>query len=296
MDLLPALREEWAGLEFGADRKLINPLTGEHLDGLRLISARHRQVGAVYRVSVTTEKYELPAHRRAEFDKDARELSRRSAGPEDWRDHARRRREQSLRVGVEEARYDVRLRDDAARSLAFAVTDDTETWVIDVEVEHARHPHVELEGRIDVSAWLMSMGVPRALARFLGGAGAGRVVVDAGSLEKSGTALLMEGRAKRFRVSTTLDVRSSARRWAITGWGVVRARGLGHPVLWIAGRRFRKLIERAFEELWTSSEERMAVLELTLRRLTATVAVEGGSAQFVRRALWDDGFDPCERA
>jgi hypothetical protein len=292
IDVLPALRDEWAGLRFDRDGRLINPLTGDTVAALTLLDGRHRQPGAVYRLTVTSPKLELPEERRAEFEKEARKLSKRNAKQERWNDHFARRRKASVRVGTEEERFAATLREDNARRLAFSLSHEDDHWTVDVVVDHGRLPKVELNGHVDLTASFKADGTPGFLASILGGTGGGTAVVDLRTFERGGPIVDAEARANRFRGSARLEVRTSATRWAVSGDGTLRARGLGLPVLWFAGRRVRRSVDRSLAEFWASSESQMGELEKELSGLRTGIEDEGGPAPFVLRALWDKDFDP----
>lgn len=292
IDLLPMLRDEWASLQFDRAGRLINPLTGDTVAALALVDGRHRQAGAVYRITMTSPKLQRPEDRGAEFEKEAPKLSQRNAKQEKWKDHLAGRRKASVQVGTEQDHVALTLRQDNARRLAFSVSDGDEHWTVVVDVEHGRLPKVELEGQVDLTASFKADGTPGWLAAFLGGTGGGSAVLDLGTLERSGPAVEAAGRANRFLGRVQIEVRTSATRWALAGDGALRARGLGRPVLWFAGRRLGRSIDRSLAAFWASSESRMAELEKQMSHLRTAIEDEGGPAPFVRRALWDKDFDP----
>lgn len=292
VDLLPALRAEWSELRFDAAGRLVNPLTGGTVDALALLGGRHRQPGAVYRLTVTLPKLELPDERRAEFEKEARKLSRRNAKQAQWDEHFARRRGASVQVGTEQEHVRATLREDDSRRLACSVSDEDEHWALDIVLEHGLLPKIDLDGRVDLTASIKANGTPGCLATFLGGTGDGSAVLDLGTLERSGRVIEAAGRANRFRGSAELDVQASATRWVVTGDGRLRARGLGRFVLWFAGRPIRRSVDQSLREFWASGESQAAELEKEISQLRAAVEEEGGAAPFVRRALWDDDFDP----
>lgn len=291
IDLLPAMRDEWAGINFDGDGRVINPLTRGAVEALALVDGRHRQGGTRYRITVTSPKLDLPENRRAEFEREARKLTRRNASQERWNDHVVRRRDASVQVGTERDHYALTLREDTARRLVFSVSDEAEHWTIHADVEHARLPKIELKAHVDLTASFKADGSPGWLAAMLGGTGVASAVFDLATLERSGRTVHADGRANRFRGSARLEVRASATRWAITGEGALRARGLGRLVLWFAGRRIRSSIDGPLAEFWASSESRTAALEKETSRLRTAIGKEGGPAPFVRRALWDEDFD-----
>lgn len=266
IDLLPALRDEWANLRFGRDGRLINPLTDDTVDVLALVDGRHRQGGATYRITVTSPELELPEERRAEFEKEAR-------------------------GGTQQEHVTASLREDSARKLSFALSNDDEHWTVDLNVEHGRLPKVELAGRVDVTASLRVDGTPGWLAALLGGTGHGSAMLDFGTLERGGRAIEAGGAANRFRGRARIDVQTSVTRWTVVGDGTLRARGLGRLVLLFAGSRIRRSIERSFAAFWASSESHASELEKEISWLQRAIDEEGGPAPFVRRALWDDDFD-----
>ena len=196
-----------------------------------------------------------------------------------------------MQVGTERDHYALTLREDTARRLVFSVSDEAEHWTIHADVEHARLPKIELKAHVDLTASFKADGAPGWLAAMLGGTGVASAVFDLATLERSGRAVHADGRANRFRGNARLEVRASATRWAISGEGALRARGLGRLVLWFAGRRIRRSIDGALAEFWASSESRTAALQKETSRLRTAIEKEGGPAPFVRRALWDEDFN-----
>jgi hypothetical protein len=291
VELLPPLREEWAGLEFDPGGRLLNGLTREPVASFALLDGRHRQAGARYRTTITTPKYDLPEERRAEFEKESRKLSQRNAKQEAWSDHFARRRAASIQVGTEEQLLTLTLRDDSSRRLAFAVSDETEHWTVEVDLEHGRLPKVHISGTLDLTARLKADGTPGCLSGIFGGTGAGTASLDLATVERDGSLLVAEGQANRFKGNAGIDVRTSPTTWAVDGKGVLRARGLARPIMWFAGRRVRRSIDESLAEFWTDSESHMRDLDREIQRLRAAVTEEGGAAPFVRRALWDEDFD-----
>ncbi|MGE3622121.1 MAG: hypothetical protein AB7L84_16830 [Acidimicrobiia bacterium] len=291
VDLFPALWDEWAGLRFDGHGRLLNGMTGGVVEGLTLAEGRHRQPGARYRLTVVTPEVDLPDALRTELDEEASALSRRKASRDEWSAHTARRREASVQVGTRRHDLVTVLHEDTARKVAFTVSHEDQPWSVDVVVERRRVPRVTLDGCIDLTASLRAAGMPGCLSALFGGTGRGTAAVDLGSLERSARALEASGRANRFRAEVAADVRTSAARWAVKGRARLRARGLGRPVLWFTGRKLRSGLDRAFADLWASADAMSAELEEELHRLRAAIHAEGGPAAFVRRALWDDGFD-----
>ena len=289
VDVLPALREEWAGLQFDGSGTLVSPLSGDAVPALRLVAGRHRQPGATYRITVTSPKLELSEARRREFDDEAQKLTRDRATSEQWRSHAARRREASVQVGTRQEHFEATLHDDNQRRLKFSVSDEPATWTLDVEIEHGRWPKVDLNGRIDLSAVLRADGTPGCLAGFLGGTGRGSAVLELAALERGGQAIRAEGRANRFRGSAKANIRASATKWILDGTGSLRARGLGRLVLAFAGRRVRDGINGSIDEFWTKA--RTNEWEQHLSQLRDQVDATGGPGPFVRRAIWDRDFN-----
>lgn len=291
IDLLPALRDEWASLQFGRDGALVNPLTQEPVSSVLLLDGRHRQPGARYRITVTTPKLDLPEERRAEFEKESRKLSQRNARQDAWNDYFARRREASAQVGTDEHRLTATLRDDTPQTLAFTLADDSEHWTVEVDIEHRRLPIVCLSGTLDLTAVLEADGTPGCVAGILGGAGDGTATFDFATLESDGRSIDAHGRANRFRGSLHLETRTSATQWALVGKGALHPRGLARPILWFAGTRIRRSIHHSLAEFWTEGEFWMRQLDAEMHRLRAAIEEEGGPGPFVRRALWDDDFD-----
>ena len=292
VELLPALREEWAGLKFDRDGQVLNALSGEPVTSFALVEGRHRQPGAQYRATVMTPKYDLPDSRRAEFEEELRNLSRRNADQEAWDDHVARRSQASVRVGTEVQLLTARLREDSSRRLRFSLSGQQERWTVDVDLESGRLPRIRISATLDLTAQLEDDGVPGCLSSFLGGIGKGAGTVDLATTERDGRAVEMEGRANRFRGSLQVDVRTSASKWAIDGRGTLGARGMARPILWFAGRRIRRSIEKSLADFWLESEAKMNDLDRGIRRLRAAIAEEGGAAPLVRRSLWDENYDP----
>jgi hypothetical protein len=292
VELLPALRDEWAGLKFDSGGQVLNALSGEPVTSFALVEGRHRQPGAQYRATVTTPKYDLPDSRRDEFEEESRKLSQGTADQAAWNDHFARRRQASVRVGTEVQLLTARLREDNSRRLWFSVSDQQERWTVDVDLEHGRLPRIGISGTLDLTAQLKADGAPGCLSSLLGGIGQGAGTVDLGATERDGRAVEVEGSANRFRGSLHVDVRTSASEWAIDGQGVLGARGMARPILWFAGRRIRRSIEKSLSDFWSESESKVNDLDRGIQRLQAAIAEEGGAAPFVRRALWDENFDP----
>jgi hypothetical protein len=285
LDLLQALRDEWADLRFDDRGRLVNPLTGDTVGAIALMSGRHRRVGSVYRVEVAAPNLAPARAHRAEPRREGRGRGPRHAGRDWWSARSRRRPEAGVRAGVEEVRCTATIRGDHARRLAFRVEDENARWTLDIDVEHARPPRAEVSGQIDLTAVLEAEGTPGCLAGLLGGTGEGCAVLDTGPLEHGGRLLEVGGRANRFRGDARLDVRSSATRWAVAGDGVLRARGLGRLLLRFCGRRIRRSIERGLADLGDSSAAWTGDLERDVAALRAAVETEGAPAPFVRRAF-----------
>lgn len=267
LELLPALRQEWEGLQFDLSGRVVNPLTGDPEDTLVLTEGRHRHNGARYRVTVA-----LPVSA-------AVEPASSGAGVE-----------AAGRNG--ESTYLLTLHHDDGLRLALTVAKEPERWSFDVDLHHGPVPRVELVGRVDLSAALVADGTPRWAAGALGGTGAGRATVDLGALDGPSSSLVdAEGRANRFHGDARLDVGASLRRWSIDGGASLRGRGLGRLVLLMARRRIRRGVERGVERFWEREEVWAADVECDLQELDVAVAQEGGPAAFVRRALWDPSFD-----
>ena len=121
-------------------------------------------------------------------------------------------------------------------------------------------------------------------------------MLDLGVLERGGQAVRANGRANRLRGNALLDIDASATTWTVAGKGRLQARCLGRPLLWLAGRRIRRSINHAFAEFWAAGESHTIGLELQLSELRTVIENEGGLARFVRRAIWDQDFDPGLRS
>lgn len=291
IELLPPLWDEWANLQFDRKGALVNPMSSVTVDGLALVSGRHRQKGAVYRATISTPKLELPETRQAEFAKEADKLSRRRASQEQWAEHLERKRAASEQVGVDHEHVRATLTEDSSRALAFTAAAEGKAWTLDVEVLRQRLPRIKLEGRIDLTATFKAEGTPGCLAALFGGSGRGTADVDLARLDNGGRLVEAEGRANRLRGDARIDVHPSLSRWKVEGRLGVRARGLARPLLWFGGGRLRRGMERSYSEAWASSEEAVNELAAGLEELRRSITAEGGAAPFVHRALWDDDFD-----
>lgn len=290
VDLLPALRDEWAGLKFDHDGWLINPLTQERVDTVRLVGGRHRRPGARYRIA--TPEVDLPEDQRAEFDAELEALAHSGADQAEWEDHFVRRQAASVPTGTDEHVLTFTLRGDDMRSLGGTLTDDSGHWSVDVDVHHRRLPAIDLRGAVDIDALLLATGTPGCLARFLGGRGEGTATVDLATIEGDGRSVDAEGHAGRFHGSVQMHTRTSPTEWQLDGTGTLRARGLARPIQWIVGRRLRRRIEASLTSWWADAEPRLRSLRAEMDQLRSAIEHEGGEAAFVRRALWDDTFDP----
>jgi hypothetical protein len=289
--LLPAIWEEWANLQFDGTGALVNPMTSARVDALSLLSGTHRRAGAEYRITVTKPRLELPENRRREFEKDAAKLSRRGADHTGWSDHHARKRAASVQVGVDHEHLRATLIEDSPQRLALSIAAEKEPWTVDVTVTRQRLPRVELEGHIDLTSAFEADGLPGCLAWFIGGRGAGSAVVELGALERNGRAIEAEGHANRFSGDFRTEARTSATTWGVDARGSLRARGLFRTVLWFAGGRVRKHVERTVAEIWAKSDQATADLSAALAQLDSDTEAEGGPTPFVHRCLWDEDFD-----
>jgi hypothetical protein len=185
------------------------------------------------------------------------------------------------------------LKRDDERHISATVVDEHGRWVVDVDVTRGRLPQVELEGRVDLTAVIRDEGTPGCLASVLGGPGVGRAVIDLTALDgRRDSSVDVSGRANRFRGAARADLHTTTTTWNVDGALSLRARGLGRVVVLVVGRRLRRSIEEWLEQLWRTSDERMADSQAALRELAGMTEREGGAAAFVRRALWDPHFDP----
>lgn len=292
-ELVPAMRDEWAGLRFDERGRLVNPVTGDALDAVALVDGRHRQVGATYRITVTSPTLDLPPDRRTAFEREARRLGRRNTSAEQWREHAARRRDALVPVGSKQARYFATIREDNGHKLAVTVSHERRRWTVEADVEHlVGLPKVALRGHVDLTGWLKDEGMPRLLAAILGGKAHATVTVGPEALERGGALLEAEGSANRFGGEARLDSRTSMTAWHLSGNSTIRTRGLGRLVLRLAGRRVRDRIEQSVADFWASSDATMRSVQEELLSLRAATDVEGGPAPFARRLLWDRNFDP----
>ena len=290
-DLLPALREEWAALAFDASGRLLNPLTGEVDHTVQLTSGRHRQVGAVYRIKLTSPRLDLPDHREVEFAREARRLTRSGAKQEQWDDHFLRRREASVRVGVDEQLLSVTLEEDSSRRLAGSVSEEGAPWAVRLELDDRRWPTVHLDGEVDLTAVMREEGAPGCVAASFGGIAQMTARLDSGCLDGGGRVLEVEGQARRFRGRLHLDLDITSELMVADGAAVLRGRGLGRLVLWFVGGSLRKGGDRSLKAFFGTAAEKARDLQEQMLRLRARVLREGGEAEFVRRFLWDESFD-----
>lgn len=291
LDLLPPLREEWATLEFDSSGYVVNPLTREPIDQFTLVAGRHLQARAVYRARLRVPRLEVPEHRAAELDDELCQLVDRKASRVEMREHARRRREASSVIGVDEVVATVVLLDDDAGRLACKITQEHDRWSVDVAIDEARLPRIELSGRIDLTAALRAEGLPGFLAGLLGGSGEGQGQVDLSHLEgPSGRLVEASGRANRFTGSGNVDVNALLTSWQVEGTVTLQGHGLGRLAILVGRRAIRKSMARQLAQLWDSKESWTSDFEQYIEELKQAVEAAGGAANFVHRSLWDPGF------
>jgi hypothetical protein len=252
LDLAPALWGEWRTLRFDGSGAAINPLGATTRHEVRLLKGRHRRRGARYRLTV-------PA--RSALD-----------GP---------------------TRLDVVLEHDDAWRTAFTVTAEGAPWSLAVDVHHARLPRVEVSVRTRLAS-PAGAGVgdrPGCLAR-LAGTGRGQATMASAVLDGHGTALVAaSGRMPGFRARAVIDVDARDDRWVVNGRVTILARGLGRPVLLLAGWPLRRRFGAGCRCLWRDADRRSARAERDLRLLAASVEKVGDPKVFVRRLLWERDFD-----
>lgn len=290
--LIPPLIEEWARLTFDAGGAVVNPITGASNPALALVEGRHRQIGSRYAVTIETPRLELPEHLRPSFDREELELVRSGASDEAWRVHHERRSEASVPVGVDRTTVSVTIRADDARRLAVTIADEEGRYSVDVEIRHGQLPHVELAGRVDLTAMIRKAGAPGCLAGFLGGMAHANATVDLATLAANGGTLLdATGRMNRFDGAASSRVETTARQWRVDGVVTVRGQGLGRIVLLVAGRRARRQAADALEWFWQTSDQWIGDVEDELRTLASEIDRAGGPEEFAHRALWDPEFD-----
>ena len=292
LELIPALLDEWAGLTFDRKGRLVHPLTGDAVDALVLESGRHREAGATYRLTIRTPEWDLPEDRKDEFHEELLALSAGPPSPEKWEAYTARRQAASVQVGVTETLTQFTLRTDDLRVLAVDLTDESGNWTIQVAIEHGRTPRIQLTGRADLTAVLRELRTPGCLAGMLGGTGELEAGVDLAALEDDARAVLVAGRANRFRGNGSVDVRTSAARWTISASARIGARGIARPLLWATRRRIRRTVKAGLAEFWSTADDNVAAVARDLHTLRQLVENEGGPSPFVHRVLWDDDYDP----
>ncbi|MGY6499856.1 MAG: hypothetical protein ACXIVQ_03015 [Acidimicrobiales bacterium] len=292
LELIPALRDEWADLTFDRKGRLVNPLTGDTVDALVLQSGRHRESGAVYRLTVRTPEWDLPEDRKEEFHEELLAISEGPPSPDAWADYSARRQAASVQVGAIETHTRLTLRTDDLRVLAVDVTDESENWTVELTIEHGRTPRLHLAGRADLTAVLRELRTPGCLARRFGGSGEIVAAIDLGALERDARAITVDGHANRFGGSASVDVQTSAARWRISAGARIRTQGIARPVVWFFRRRIRRSLKAGLDEFWPTVDESVASLARDLHALRRVVDAEGGPNPFVHRVLWDDDFDP----
>ncbi|MBC9226854.1 hypothetical protein GL325_10990 [Aeromicrobium sp. 636] len=285
------LRDEWAGLTFGPDGALLNPITGEPFRDLVLADGRHRTPGARYELITRTPVLEADPEKLRVLN--AEMLDGKDINADiDWETYAARIGAISVQTGTTESTTSVTLIADDSRHLAFSVADPAGVWSLEVDVVHGKLPRVDVTGRHDATAMIAAEGAPGCLARLFGGIATGTASIDLATLEQRGRTTLAEasGRFNRFRGDGSVDLKTSARAWDVTAGATVRARGLGRPLLWFFGSRVRRAFAEAAADFWDRVPLRMDEIETALRELADLAQSEGGVDRVVHHTLWEDGY------
>ncbi|MET0930574.1 MAG: hypothetical protein ABWX74_13725 [Aeromicrobium sp.] len=256
VEALVPLREEWAALRFGADGAVVNPLSGEPNDTLRLVAGRHRSPGARYEILTRTPEPSEPAGELTET------ISRFT------------------------------LRGDDSRALAVTVTDPQELWSVDIDIVHGRIPRIVLEGRADATAMMVAEDVPRWLARRVGGTATGTATIDLATIEQraGGTVAEASGVVKLLRGSGSATVTPTPTTWDVAGSADLTGQGLGRLALRLFGKRLRRSFDDAVTAYWKNVPLDAAGWETDLHRIEDVIAAEGGVATVIHRGLWDPAY------
>ncbi|MCP3878719.1 MAG: hypothetical protein GY701_10065 [Sulfitobacter sp.] len=258
--LLPALREEWAGLNFAASGSVTNPLTAEHLDTLVLVSKRHRQPGAEYSLTLAVPT-DAPESGLAEPEVTA---------------------------------VDLRLEVDDHRQLRVLVVDPKGAWSAQLTLGHDADPRLEVALRANLTAILANEGETSTLARLLlGGKATVDATIDTATLRgKSGDLASASGRVNRFPFRAHLAVDTSQVSWNVDFDATLRARRLGRLLILLAGGPLQRDIETGFAGMAARWDRHLVDLQSQIEELETAIHAVGGPERFVQRWLWDPTFSP----
>jgi hypothetical protein len=271
--LLPALRAEWADLDFGRHGAVRNPVTGATEERLALVAGDHRRPGATYRLLIPTD--DGPA------DDDRTGLA------------ARLRDKVAPRPRHRPVLVDLR-RDDDDR-LECTVRDPDDAWRVNVDVTWADLP--QIDGYAAFSPKAMFRGDEAMIGRLLGrrGVAEGRVVTARLGAKTSGKGpSLLAGEASLGAGSVTGAIDVDARRdtWNVVALATVRARGVARVAMPFLRRRLVRSFDAAQRAWWADAVTTAGKARTELDDLAADIARAGSPEAFVRAELWD----PATRA
>ncbi|MRJ75723.1 hypothetical protein GEV29_04180 [Aeromicrobium sp. SMF47] len=288
IEVIETLRAEWAALQFAPDGNVINPLTSQPVDTLRLAEGRHRASGARYEIVTRTPVMAVDPEQQS-----ALQAELLTATDIDWDEYGRRLTEITVPTGeISESRTTFTLRHDDARTLAVTVADPSGLWSVDVDIVHGRLPRVQLAGRLDATKMLMAEGTPTFLARRLGGTGTGTATIDLGTIERAGGGTLAEGsgRLNRFSADGSATVRTTARSWDVEGQAELTGTGLGRLVLRFMRRRIQTAADAAVAQWWDGVPSTVVGAQTAIREAERLIEQEGGLARVVHHTLWEEGY------
>ena len=266
VEAIPVLREEWAALRFAADGAVVNPLSGEPNDVLRLVDGRHRSPGARYEIITRTPAVHADSLRPEEIATPTGE--------------------------VVETVNEFTLRGDDPRALAVTLADRTGLWAVDVDVVHGRIPRIDLTARADATTMLVDGGAPRWLARRVGGDASGRATIDLATFEHRATSTFFdgEGRLRLVHATGTATVTPSPTAWDVVAEADLHGKGLGRLALRLFGTRIQHSFDASARTYWNNVPKDAQPWEKDLHRLQEVITAEGGLAKVVHLALWDPTY------